>query len=349
MKSGKIINEVLGVPDNLYETSVQVYEKILKSTNRIKQTKTSPNDEYEVKFRGKFRISDYEFSTINLKLEVKDNSHFKEPEIASMSFEMSYRRTDKFGLKNLVGNDITLLITIINPEGQSLDFFEFFKKNKNSMISGLSHELKHAYDHFKSKFSDPKERSIYSAVSGKHTGVDALDILLHDIYFTTMTENLVRPSEIVADIKNNKISQKEFLKFLTNSVIYKNLKRISNFSYSNLRKQLENEIQNVDSLLKYLEIDITNKTKDERIDEVLELFLDNLMNWSIENYHQLLVTHPFEVLLGFTKQKQKVFDKFVQRQTKLKTPKNFFEFYEKKFNTVGNLMIRKIAKLYSIL
>jgi hypothetical protein len=54
-------------------------------------------------------------------------------------------------------------------------------------------------------------------------------------------------------------------------------------------------------------------------------------------------------ILGFKGEKEKVFNKFVNRVRRFNNYEDFFNFEEKNFKFVANKMLRKIAKLYAII
>jgi cell fate (sporulation/competence/biofilm development) regulator YlbF (YheA/YmcA/DUF963 family) len=345
----KTINEALGVPNNLYETSVLLYNKMLPKLKNITIDSLNDDEEYTIGFQDKFRIADFEFSKVFITFHFKFIQDISKPEILSMSVESESEKTKDARLKMIRKKTLKLNIKIILPsEFEFENLTDYIKSVKNEMIESLSHELKHSYDAFKKMYDDPIERAIYNAVSGKQFGIWTIDRFLHDIYYTTVNESLVRPSEVAAAIRNNQISQKEFLKFLRDSETYKNLKRISEFSYEKFRSEIGNEMEKVNSLLKHLGFKVKKMSDEKKIDEVLRLIMVNVSNWSIEELKNILTSNFIEIVMGFEGQKAKIFNRFMRRMQGFKSPEEFFKFYEKLFHEVGEKMIRKIAKLYAI-
>lgn len=342
----KNINEALGVPENIYETAIQLYDIII---NKVEGLNVNSEGEYGFGVRGEFRIADYKFDSVEVTFSIEYKDKLDNPEIIGMSVNNESRKTDDFRLKNVKSKTLELEIKFLVSKSYDFNgFMDFLKSNRNMIIASFSHELKHFYVSNKKIYDNAQERALYDAVSRKGFGVWPIDKFLHDIYYTTVNESLVRPSEVSAAIRNNDISQKDFLEFLKDNDTYLNLKRISQFTYEGLRKELEEDIERVTQFLNRIDINTDNMTDKEKIDEILRLVMINVGNWTIKNYSETLTTSFLEQLVGFEGEKQKVFDKFVRRYQKFNTTEEFFRFYEKLFHFVGKNMIKKISKLYAI-
>lgn len=345
----KSLNEALGVPDNLYETSVLLYDKIIPKLKNLDTDSIEDSGSFTLGFQGKFRIADFEFTKVFISFHFKAIEKIEQPDIIAMSIESESQKSDDLKLKMIRKKSLKLNVKILVPEDYNFDDFQkFIQSNKNEFIESLSHELKHSYDAFKKIYDNPHERALYNAVSGKQFGIWPIDRFLHDIYYVTVNESLVRPSEVAAAIRNNDISQKEFLKFLQDSDTYKNLKRISQFNYENFKEEIRKEMKRVDLLLKHLDYKVKKMSEDEKIEEVLRLVMVNVSNWTVEEYKDILTTNFLEGLMGFEGEKERVFERLVNRTRRFKTPEEFFKYYEKLFNYVGEKMIKKVSKLFAI-
>lgn len=346
----KTLVEALGVPDNIYETSIILANEIIDEFKKYPQDKNLNNgDIIEFRIDGNFRIADYKFPSVKVTVKFETCDKCSEAEILSMHVLSDSKKVDIGKLKNIPTEvvDLHMEILILNDFRYG-DLVNFTIENKKEFVTTLSHELKHAYDHFKQPYDKAKVRALYSGISGKRFGIDAIDFFIHDIYYTLFNENLVRPTEIITAIKQNKISQKNFLKFLGSNVTYKNLKRIANFSYENLRKKVEEDLPRVDKFLRALDVDTNGMSDDEKVDKILELVYINISNWSIEQYKSIISTDFLEGLFGFQGEKDRIFQKFVQRNRRFKTTEEFFRFYEKQFKYVANNMLKKVSKLYAL-
>ena len=346
MSKSKFLNEALGVPDNLYETSLQIYDKIL---SKLKDLKSSDINGLNLVFKGKFRISDFEFSTVNVDIHFIIEPKISEPDIMSMGVETESKKTKNFRLKFIKKKSLTLSLNVVIPENYDLsNFYDLVESKKNILIVALNHELKHGYDSYKKIYDNLHRRAQYDAVVNKISGIWAVDVFFHDIYFTTLIENLVRPSEISAAIKLNQISQKEFLNFLYDNDTYKNLKRISEFTYDKFKQRLKSDIDSVSKFLSNFLENVDEMSEEEKINEMLRLIRINITNWTIQNYKSILKTDFYEELIGFSGEKEKFFRKVINRLQRFKNTDEFFKFYENQFQFVGRQMIKKIAKLYAL-
>lgn len=344
-----VLSEALGVPDNLYETALEVYEKIFPKIQNFDISDLDDEDTYTIGFQGNFRIADFDFSKVFIKFHMIHNPNVEKPEILSMSVENESKKTRDFRLKNVKKKTANLNITVILPDDYNYkDLTDFLRKEKKEVIESLTHELKHFYDAYKKIYDNTFERALYAGVSGKQFGIWPIDRFLHDIYYTTINESLVRPSEVAAAIRNNEISQKDFLKFLQDNDTYKNLRRISNFTYEGLREEVANEMERVNLLLKHLNYKTKKMSDEEKIDEIMRLVMVNVGNWSTAAFKDILTTSFFEEIVGFQGEKERIFKRFMNRNRRFEDPKDFFKYYEKLFKFVGENMIKKIAKLFAM-
>lgn len=346
----KIIKEALGVPENIHETSERLFKRILAFIKTLDETDFETDSAIDTKFRGNYRIADYNFSTIKIRLGVDEVPKVKKPEIISMVARTESKKTEDYRLEHIKTKTVDIVFVIIVPVNYDYSQFPaFFESQRNEIVKNLSHELKHSYDHFKKEYENPTRRAEYNAAIGHGFNIWPLDRFLHDLYYISATENLVRPSEVASAIRNNQISQKDFLNFLMNDETYKNLKRISQFSLEKLKDELKNEIKSVDKFLKGVGLKPSKMSEEEKINEILRIVYVNLSNWKIQEFAEILKTSFVEEILGFEDEKEKVFQKFISRSQKFKENyEDFYRFHEKQFHFVAEKMLRKIAKLYDI-
>lgn len=347
----KNLFEALGVPENLHETSVKVYDRLIKALKRGYNDGQTVEYDRQFKFKGEFRISDYKFSNIQFQVNIFPHPMSEEFELVSMSVSTKSMKTPDNRLKLIKSKTIDLNLQIAVPN-KSFVFNEliiFLEKNKNELISSISHELMHAYDNQKKEYESLEKRASYNAVAGKGFGIPTVDKFLHDLYFITTTENLVRPSEIWSGIKNNEISQENFLDFLKKHDTYVTLKRISQFNLKNFKKELKKEIPKIDEFLKkHTPLDVKNMSEIKKINEILRLIWVNVTHWIIIEYKKLLSTHFLEEIMGFQGEKERIFNRFVKRQQRFSNYNEFFAFYENLMNKVAFEMMKKVAKLYAM-
>jgi len=344
-----LLKEALGVPHNIYEASEKCYKRIYNWTKRLSEKDFEGGMGASVAFRVDFNIADYNFTTLRVRLGIERHSSFSEPEIMSMVTQTQSKKTEDLKLDPIKTKTVDLVIVLVVPEEfEYSELPEFFEKNKNEIIESISHELKHAYDHAKKLIDHPEERAGYQSVMQLGFGVTALDRFIHDIYYSSANENLVRPTEIASAIKNNQISQKDFLKFLQNNETYQNLKRISEFNIEKFKQDILKEKGAVGALLRKFKYKPSKMSDDEKIQVIFNILYKSIVGAKIEVYKDIITQNFLENIFGFKDEKEKIFKKFINRNTKFTNPEDFVKFYEKYFNFVGRNMLKKVSKLYAI-
>jgi hypothetical protein len=208
--------------------------------------------------------------------------------------------------------------------------------------------LKHAYDHHKKDYDKLEDRATYQGTVGLGVGIDAIDRFIHDLYYISANENLVRPSEILSAIKSNKISQKEFLNFLTNNTTYQNLKRIQNFNFQTFTEEILSNPKQVNKFLKKIGLDPTNMREKTKLRKVLEATYNYIANSNINSYKEILTQSFLDELIGFQDERQVMFNNFIKKMYRFKKPEDFYKYYEKEFKYIATEMIKKISKVYSL-
>jgi hypothetical protein len=349
----KVIKEALGVPDNIYETSVDVYNEILKQLDQPPHIK---HDDDEVKLyfmieKG-LRISDFLLPRILIEFTIHVDEDYEEFELVSMNVQSETERPTEDNpskLKKTEVEDLIMNSVFVGPETFVLeDFKKFIISIKSEFITSISHELKHAYDHTKGEYESVEYRAGYNAIAGKKFNINCVDLFFHDLYYVMASENLVRPTEIATAIKENKISQKDFLKFLNNNTTYQNLKRISQFTLEGFKDCLRKETKSVDKFFYHVGGG-EGLSEEEKVNKIIELVYINLVNWKVEAFKEILTSEFIEEILGFRGQKKKTFQKFINKISRFeKNPEDFFRYEEKNFRDVADKMIRKISKLHAI-
>ena len=153
------------------------------------------------------------------------------------------------------------------------------------LVSSFSHEIKHVFDSTKevSKFSD---RADYSAYTSTAFGIPAINDFLYYLYNVHRIENLVRPSEVAAIIKKKGIKKKDFVKFLDQNQTVKKLKKIRDWSYEGMKKQLLQEIGIIKERLTDSGIPVPG-TDGETVDLILKMLYNNIQRNSISVFKSL--------------------------------------------------------------
>lgn len=348
-KIKKILREALGVPENISEIAQKAFDRVYSWVKKLDESDFEEGVGADVVFRVDYNIADYRFSTLKIKLGVDEHPNVVEPEMISMSVRSQSKKTDDFKLEPVKLKTVDLVMVMVVPEGFDYEeLSEYFRKNENELVSNLAHEFKHVYDHFKKQYEYPAERAEYQSAIGMGFNFEPLDKFIHDIYYSSANENLVRPSEIATAIKKGQISQSKFLDFLKSSDTYLTLMRLKEFDFEDFKKQILSDKKGLNKLLRKVKMKPTQMSDEERFQAALQILYSSITNAKIANFQDILKTSFLEELLGFQGEKQKVFEKFIQRSSRFKTGEDFVKSYEKYFNFIGDKMIRKISKLYAI-
>lgn len=353
----KILREEVGVPRGIVDSAQRLYNDII---SRLKRKTITGNSNFILTFKnvnGKYSFSDFQdFESIKVEFEFKEYSEtdmHKGILILGMGHNSQSRLDDGFELINLDTDNINLSIDLAIPETiNEIDnkiIIKTLEDNKQMIVSSLSHELKHAYDGFKKPSEGLKQRSQYNVYSGTRFGIEEIDEFVYFLYFITVIENLVRPSEIYSLMQQGEISQKDFLNFISSNRTYSTLKKINEFSVDKLIESLKQKPEEVDNLLSNVEDYEMPDSIDEKINDLLKVIYLELQKKTLQRAHSMLTNNFFEALFGLSDEKMKFLNSFESEILKFKNnPLKYFEFQEKKFKFVSEKMMKRLSKLYSL-
>lgn len=353
----KILREEVGVPRGIVDSAQRLYNDII---SRLKRKTITGNSNFILTFKnvnGKYSFSDFQdFESIKVEFEFKEYSEtdmHKGILILGMGHNSQSRLDDGFELINLDTDNINLSIDLAIPETiNEIDnkiIIKTLEDNKQMIVSSLSHELKHAYDGFKKPSEGLKQRSQYNVYSGTRFGIEEIDEFVYFLYFITLIENLVRPSEIYSLMQQGEISQKDFLNFISSNRTYSTLKKINEFSIDKLIESLKQKPEQVDNLLSNVEDYEMPNSIDEKINDLLKVIYLELQKKTLQRAHSMLTNNFFEALFGLPDEKMKFLNSFESEILKFKNnPLKYFEFQEKKFKFVSEKMMKRLSKLYSL-
>jgi hypothetical protein len=185
------------------------------------------------------------------------------------------------------------------------------------------------------------------------------------MYYISIAENLVRPTEIASKLKSENITKSQFREFLENNRVYKELVEIKNFTYQKLIEGLYERMDRVDALLDHIGEDTDEMTDQEKIKRVLELVFVNLANIKVETFDKM-VSNKVDMLKDLFKQMMghvpsfmkddddeenvdKVRRKIINSILKYENdPLKFFQDECEKYNYIATKMLKKIGKLYAM-
>lgn len=350
------ISEALGVPENIIPSARLFYEDLF-ITIKNELEKSEGEQDFSIVPSKELKIGEYNVDEFSVKITVVETDEVQEPDFISMGVGSVSNKGDQYHHKGEVVTDITnpeFNMTIVVPEQWSVhEVLAYLKNDRAEIVSSIAHEFKHLFDDRKKKWEIFKDRSRYS--SGRDIvrfDIPKLDKFGYLIYFTHMIESLVRPTEILALLEENKISKRGFINFLKNNRVYKLLKEANEFNVEGLRSEmLDRHMGRVNEILDNLMIQGRKQMSDqEKVDEVLNIFYINLVNTDLGTLRQLMTSNFLENLFGFDENKQKVFDKHSNYLRRFeKNPIDYFRFEERYMKMLSDNVIKKIHKLYSLL
>lgn len=378
------IDEKLGVPKGIDKIGEDLYNKIISQDDYIE-------DDIDTSYNLIVYLMDYDltFNNVDYTLPViikttrlsKENiinlNNIKFPQIVSASMKYSFihdykekNKRRKIILKNLdSGFELSIEIAYLEEdEYKVISFEDIIKVLKSDLKKDtITHELKHMYDFIKRSDVGIEEVTEYESYLGTPFPKEILD-LTHLIYFTSTAENLVRPSELFADIKHNKINKDNFMEFMKNHNVIKTLDEAINFNIDDFKKSLKSE--NISNFLDNLEKNQPEFKKirtGDNVQDMLNIFFrtisNNLMrntDDAIKNYLMSRVSNKLnngfvDIISLFIndesdlKLAQETMNKVIRMIKKYdNNPESFITFLIKRLNFVGLKMKKKLYKLYDM-
>ena len=346
----KRINEALGVPENIIESAINLYDYIFAYVSSLRNIESQ--DKYQTQIIGNFRISDMNLRNINLTIELHTNK-IDNFILIGMGQSSENVINSMFQMEAKIKKDETdLIIDLAAPEEfEDKELIDFLSNNKKYLIPILAHELKHGYDTFKKNTSNLLKKVEYNVYSDSNFGgLKPLTEFLFNSYYIHHIENLVRPTELAAQIQIDKITPDEFKDFFLDNKIFQTLKKIKDFSYDQLKNDLMEYETRIDDLLNH--IGERYRTLEEKVDRILELFYINLTNWKNEKIisyiYPMGVNNPIFQFFQ-TSKKDNYLDYFFKKTGKYQDDYiSFFKNEESFQKNTAIKMIKKLGRLYEM-
>jgi hypothetical protein len=366
----RLITEALGVPDSILDAAEMLYEIV---ENDIKSI-DSIEDEYEFDGEIELKLGDKKIITIDsyeLKVEIEKVEGHGDGVIDIISMGMSggfsFNR-DVYMKETEPSTTLELTITFaVGENWEPSGLIQKMEKDKDEQIASLAHEIKHKYDKQSKKFGLMGPDAIYQATQKRgNFGIPPLDrVFFRYLYYIHGIENLVRPVEVASSMRSKNITKSQFLNFLENNRVFKQLVEIKNFTFDDFINQLNENEDRLDALIDHIGEDPSEMTLDEKINRVLEVAYIDLVNNRMEIFVQMTNHHMDDMLkfggqLGLLpnhlekdvkklEKTDEVRSKFLSYVMKYeKNPTKFFEDEIENFQYIANKMIKKISKLYAM-
>ena len=365
----RLITEALGVPDYILDAADMLYDLVeqdIRSINTIEDKYEFDGEiEFEMGDKKKIKIDSYEL-TVNIE-DIENEEGVLDIISMGMGGSFGFNR-DTYMKENQPSTTLELSITFAvgenwKPEG----LIEKMEEERDEHVSSLAHEIKHKYDKQAKKFGLIGADAEYQATQRRgNLGIPAIDrVFYRYMYYISGIENLVRPTEVAYTMKRKNITKSNFLDFLQNNRVFKELVEIKNFTFDNFISQLKEQENRLDALIEHVGEDPSDMSVDEKINKVLEVAYIDLVNNKMDLF-MMMTEHAMDDFLKFgaqlgilpsgAEEKLKELEKTNEiRQKFLKfamkyenNPKKFFEVEFEKFNYVANKMLKKISKLYAM-
>jgi len=364
-----LINEALGVPDNILDAADMLYDIVERDIKSIRDIQDEYNFDGELEFelgdKKKIKIDSY---TLTVKIEeIEDEEGVLDIVSMGMGGAFAFNR-DVYMKENEPSTILGLTITFAvgenwKPEG----LIEKMEEDKDEHVASLAHEIKHKYDKQSKQFGLIGQDAEYQATQRRGIfGIPVIDrVFFRYLYYISGIENLVRPTEVAYKLKRKNITKSQFKEFLENNVVYKELVEIKNFTFEDFINQLKESEDRLDALIEHIGDDPSDMTIDEKIKIVLEVSYIDLVNNRMQMF-MTMTEHGMDDVIKFGTQlgilppelegnlegiqktdaiRQK-FLKYVMKYKK--TPTKFFEDEIENFQYVANKMLKKISKLYAM-
>jgi hypothetical protein len=349
------MKEALGVPEGILDAGEEIYDLILQELNEFNGDIDELNkDGFEID--KEFTVGGHTFNKIRVKFDIEEHPMVKNADMVGMSSENESELDDRLVFRSTRDpQEVVIGFRFFIGRGKGIDVIKnYLKKHRNEDIPSLSHEIKHAFIDVKQK-TEPMSKRVGYGVIQQHKElfgfITELNDFLYNSYFIHAIENVVRPTELAAEMRINNVSRKEFLKFFLNSEMIKKLKEIQNFSYEDLNQKLHSSenIGKIKEMMDAIGIDYKGEEDDEVVDKFLKMFVVSLTNKKNELMNRFLTSNAMDVILGLRGVKDKFFRKYVTQTTKYGYDYDaFFENEENNFHRVSTMMIKKLAKLYAM-
>lgn len=360
----KILREAVGVPTGITDAGKNIYEDLIYFLEG-NASYAIDGDTIELENEGgRYDFADFTSDNVNVEINVREIPN-DEYVILGMGVEGRTELNKKtLTLSMLHMDNINISINIGSPENETPDpndVINLLKSERVKVISSFVHEIKHRFDAIKKKSESIKGRSIYNVFSNNRFGNEVVDRFMFDLYYMTLIESLVRPSEVQSEFEQMGVTQEKFLKALQSQETYKNLKRISEFSYEKFRDNLKQNMDFVDFVINTFQDEEQPKNDEEKIDLFLKGLYITINNQKLSSAQRYLSsdTNPIAALFAMfgggqikddmEEEKEVLFEKIKKELRKYQNnPNKYFEKVISDNSREAQRMIRKLSKLYSL-
>ena len=342
------MTEEVGVPKDIEKAGEKLYYDILNSLQKVDSSTEITNEINEViDFNTNLVIGNENnqltITDVNLILDFVELNHNK---VVLMSAGYNPRPSVDRKRWILVNNNdpkelyIRLSFGYPDADVQTTYFSKiigYYTSNSRQIISSLTHELKHAYDFYVKPKESLKDFSHYLGITrANRYNLKSIQDFLHLLYLATETELLVKPSEVYSKMTLDGVNKTNFLNFLLEEETYIEFKKMREFTYEKLINDIVTELDddsiNPNNVLRGVYVSMS------------QIKLDTMTGY-VKDFFEVMLSK----LQGIDDKSNEFMEKYFEELTKYQdNPSEYFKQQVKHLNRVGNYMIKKIGKLYSI-
>ncbi len=375
------MNEARGVPAGITNYATKIFNDVLEKLKSNNFKRQSPF-EYSavVDAPGKFLKDDKPVQIskikVNINFDFYPSSDIKKiiaanPKVKTktdkllltglgMEFFLAKDLTTNFNLKVASTENPILHINFVASEDLNdieNNVYKLLNDNYDTFLSTFGHEIQHHINMEAKGEDDISLRAKYKVVSNPSdvTEYKALSDFVFNLYYLSLIENIVRPTELKTTLDNKKITKKQFQQVYYDSEMYHKFEICENTTYeklcNELLKDLEKSLPPV--IFKY-------KTKSEVIEIMLKKTFINMVDEGASflkmAIFQKMPNAPIDEMTSVFENKFEVFlkkhmfikyksSKDIYGEKDLDVEKTYRSLI-KDMNITATKMKKKIAKLY---
>lgn len=312
LKFKQFINEALGVPTGGDEGGEIIYNRFIVflkkefKKNYLIDSILVGNDEadFEYYMHVNIPIGDLIIKSCQVELNIKGVDNINTIELRSLGVTNKSEYVEAIDkIKHTTELPVVISIDIICDKNKYVnDLIDYIEgEEKSEIISALSHELMHVYDHFKydeipaDKFA--KDYTYTKLANESYFNIKCVRRLFYNLYYVSNPEMITRNTEIASLLKSNKVTKKNFESFLKQTKVYKDLLEIKIFSFSEFKEELKKSEEEIDEHFKFNSMnDKLNLSIDEKVNTILKDIKKIIDGTTIINYKDLMTPSLKQIL-----------------------------------------------------
>ena len=369
----KQMNEARGVPANITNYAKKIFDTFLSNlkmgkidssklgqiTTKVKLadkflTDTTTVNIEEINIILKFNY--YTVDQITQILEKNPKIKIFNKDLVITSLGMGFDTMDKltpdynFGIDKSSKPNLYINFLASNDifSYEEEQVYKLSNKNYSKILSIFAHEIMHHIDTEVKGKDDLAARAKYSVASKSNevTDTTTLKDFIFNLYYMSLIENIVRPSEFKSKLEADMVTKKEFLQNYYDSEMYNVFKTCESITFEKLYDDLKAELEKNTPKDKLDQVDLDEDTLSE-----LRTTIVGVINKGAEYLREVIMDKtPFADMMYAFEKKFKIFMKkhiFVKLDSdNTINVENTYRAIIKDMNFTANKMKKKIARIY---